>query len=79
MTRPTLVPASYPALVAEQYRALEDATERQTELPPAPPPALSAGAFMTTEDWWAAEPAILKAELARDAARWTSGPIAQDD
>lgn len=36
-TRPTIIPASYPQLEAERYRAVESADERQTEPPPAPP------------------------------------------
>ena len=74
MARPTLVPAAYPALVSEQYRALEDSTERQTEIPPAPP-ALSPGPFMSLADW----EAVHQAELRRDAARWQSGPKVVDD
>lgn len=65
-TRPTLVPCSYPALVAEQYRALEDVHGRQTEPPGAP---------FTEADW----EAVHQAELIRDAARWRSGPIAADE
>ncbi len=35
--RPTIIPETYPALEAEQYRAAEDEHERQTEPPPGPP------------------------------------------
>lgn len=72
--RPTLVPAAYPALVAEQYRALEDAQDRQTEIPAAPH-GLSSGPFMTLADW----EAVHQAELRRDAARWQSGPKVADE
>jgi hypothetical protein len=33
----TLVPGAYPALEAEAYRAAQEAPERETEPPPAPP------------------------------------------
>lgn len=58
----------HPALVAEQYRALEDATERQTEIPPS-------GLAFTEADW----EAVHQAELIRDAARWQSGPKVADE
>lgn len=33
-TRPTLIPATYPALEREAYLAQEPVTERETEVPP---------------------------------------------
>jgi hypothetical protein len=35
--RPTVIPSSYPALESEAYLASQDAHERETEPPPAPP------------------------------------------
>jgi hypothetical protein len=41
-----MIPATYPALEAEQYRTFESANERQTEVPPASAPAQPNGGWL---------------------------------